>query len=156
MVGMTTTHSWQTYSPEETEKLGEAIGQRLRGGELIELVSDLGGGKTTFTHGLVRGLGSDEQVASPTFTISREYTSGRLHVYHYDLYRLHEMGVVGETLSEVLEDETAVVVVEWGGVAGELLPEQRIRIALRPRADDGRDIELELPDSLRYVAPEES
>src|SRR3989337_1220075 len=98
---MSTTRTWRTTSAIETEQLGEQIGKLLRGGELIELASDLGGGKTTMTHGLARGIGSSDPVASPTFTISREYTGGRLHIYHYDLYRLHEFGVVGETRSEV-------------------------------------------------------
>lgn len=151
---MTQMRTWRTTTSDQTEQLGEKIGERLRGGEFIELVADLGGGKTTFTHGLVRGIGSPDPVASPTFTISREYTGGRLHVYHYDLYRLHELGVVGETLSEVLSDATAVVVVEWGGVAEDILPAERVRIALRPLADGGRDIEVSVPDSLLYILPE--
>lgn len=142
-------------SANETEQLGEQIGRLLRGGELIELAADLGGGKTTMTHGLVRGLGSSDPVASPTFTISREYTGGRLHVYHYDLYRLHEMGVVGETLSEVLGEQDAVVIVEWGDVAGSILPEKRVIVTIKPREDGGRNITVAAPDELAYVVPPE-
>lgn len=152
---MSTTRTWRTTSADETEQLGEQIGRLLRGGELIELSADLGGGKTTMTHGLVRGLGSSDPVASPTFTISREYTGGRLHVYHYDLYRLQEMGVVGETLSEVLGEQDAVVIVEWGGVAADILPNDRIIVAIKPREDGGRDITLIAPDELAYVLPPE-
>lgn len=152
---MSTTRTWRTTSANDTEQLGEQIGKLLRGGELVELASDLGGGKTTMTHGLVRGIGSSDPVASPTFTISREYTGGRLHVYHYDLYRLHEMGVVGETLSEVLGEPGAVVIVEWGGVAEDILPEKRVVVTIKPREDGGRDITVTAPDELAYVVPAE-
>lgn len=146
--------TWRTTTSDQTEQLGEKIGKRLRGGELIELVADLGGGKTTLTHGLVRGVGSPDPVASPTFTISREYSGGRLHAYHYDLYRLQELGVVGETLSEVLGDDAAVVIVEWGGVAEGILPPERVRITLKPLVEGGRDIEVSVPDSLLYILSE--
>lgn len=152
---MSTTRTWRTTSANETERLGEQIGRLLRGGELVELAADLGGGKTTMTHGLVRGLGSSDPVASPTFTISREYTGGRLHIYHYDLYRLQEMGVVGETLSEVLGMQDAVVIVEWGGVAADILPEDRIIVTIKPREDGGRDITVAAPDELAYAVPQE-
>src|SRR5690606_23307454 len=88
-----------TNSPEQTEQFAQILASKLRGGEVIELVSDLGGGKTTFTRGLVGGLKSTDTVASPTFTISREYTGGRLHVYHFDFYRLGEAGIVGDELA---------------------------------------------------------
>lgn len=151
---MTQTRVWRTKTAAQTETLGESLGQLLRGGELIELASDLGGGKTTMTHGIVRGVGSADPVASPTFTISREYTGGRLHVHHYDLYRLHEMGVVGETLSEVLGDPASVVIVEWGGVAADILPEERVVVAIRLQADGSREITMTVPDGLAYVLPE--
>lgn len=150
---MSTTRTWRTTSANETEQLGEQIGKLLRGGELIELAADLGGGKTTMTHGLARGIGSTDPVASPTFTISREYAGGRLHVYHYDLYRLNELGVVGETLSEVLHEQDAVVIVEWGGVAKDILPEERIMVTIKPREDGGRDITVAAPDELAYAVP---
>lgn len=152
---MSIKRTWRTTSADDTEQLGEKIGKLLRGGELIELAADLGGGKTTMTHGLVRGIGSPDPVASPTFAISREYTGGRLHVYHYDLYRLHEMGVVGETLSEVLHEQDAVVIVEWGGLAEDILPERRIVVTIKPREDGGRDITVVAPDDLAYALPAE-
>jgi len=75
-------------SPEATEQLAEAIGRRLTGGEVIELVSDLGGGKTTFVRGLARGLGSADVVSSPTFTVSKVYKADKLELHHFDFYRL--------------------------------------------------------------------
>ena len=101
-----------TQSVEETQGLAAAVAKNLRGGEVIELESDLGGGKTTFTQGLVRGLGSDEPVASPTFTISREYSGGKFHIYHFDFYRLHEPGIIAAQIAEVAKDKHAIMVVE--------------------------------------------
>ena len=143
-----------TKSSDETEQFGEAFGARLRGGELIELVSDLGGGKTTLTHGIVRGVGSPDRVASPTFTISREYAGGQLHVYHYDLYRLHELGVVGDTLAESLHDERGVTIVEWAGLAEDVLPARRVTITLTPEAERTRRITITAPDELAYLFEE--
>src|SRR5579885_1224191 len=94
---------WQTLSTsrQETEELGHKVGQALKGGETIELLSDLGGGKTTFVRGLVHGLHSNDHVASPTFTISREYSGRRLKLFHYDFYRLQ--GTAGYMTHDVTE-----------------------------------------------------
>src|SRR5262249_35297728 len=117
-----TTITLRTASAEATEKLGEQIGKRLRGGEVIELVSDLGGGKTTFVRGLARGFGSTAHVSSPTFTISHEYKAGRRTLYHYDFYRLTEAGIMADELAEAAHDPDAVVVVEWGDIVADVLP----------------------------------
>lgn len=77
-----------TKSPEETEELGQRLGQALRGGEIVAYLGDLGAGKTAFTRGLARGLGIRDRVTSPTYTIVNEYLSGRLPLFHFDMYRL--------------------------------------------------------------------
>src|ERR1700679_221405 len=112
---MKTAREWQTTStkPEETIGLAAAIGGRLRGGEVIELASDLGGGKTTFVRGLAQGAGSGDTVSSPSFTLTNQYEAGDLTIYHFDFYRLLEAGIVRDELAEVLADPQAVVVVEW-------------------------------------------
>lgn len=135
----------------DTEQLGERIGTRLRGGEVIELVSDLGGGKTTLTRGIVRGAGSKDVVASPTFTISREYTTPQFHIIHFDLYRLAEAGVVANELAEYLGDNMYVTIVEWADVAQDVLPTERLRIAIRQTGGDARDIECTYPESLAHL-----
>jgi tRNA threonylcarbamoyladenosine biosynthesis protein TsaE len=140
-------------SSESTERLGEAIGAKLRGGEIIELVSDLGGGKTTFTRGLVRGAGSDDRVASPTFTISREYHTASFTIAHFDFYRLDEAGIVAAELEEAMGDTHTVVVVEWGDVVRDVLPEHRLTITIKLDAasESARDITITYPEHYRYL-----
>ena len=77
-----------THSPEETEKLGEALGRCLAPGTVLAYRGELGAGKTAFTRGLARGLGYREPVTSPTYTIVNEYLGGRLPLFHFDMYRL--------------------------------------------------------------------
>jgi tRNA threonylcarbamoyl adenosine modification protein YjeE len=101
-----------TTSSEATQAVARRLGKLLHGGELIELSSDLGGGKTTFTQGLAQGLGYDGEVTSPTFTLSQIYrVSDDLELHHYDLYRLGETGVVGDELAEDLTDPHLVTVI---------------------------------------------
>lgn len=80
--------TFHTYTAEQTEALGQALGQKLRGGEIIAYLGDLGAGKTAFTRGLARGLGISMRVTSPTYTVVNEYSGGRLELFHFDMYRL--------------------------------------------------------------------
>ena len=145
--------TWQmcSTSSADTESLGARIGANLRGGEIIELVSDLGGGKTTFTRGLVRGAGSTDKVASPTFTISKEYQTPHFTIAHFDFYRLSEAGIVADELAELVGDPAYVVVVEWGDVAQDVLPLERLTIRLSYTADAQRDIKYTYTPSLEYL-----
>lgn len=150
---MSTEKTWQMHSrsSEDTEALGERIGARLRGGEVIELVSDLGGGKTTFTRGLARGAGSADRVASPTFTVTREYRASKFTIVHFDFYRLHDAGVVAEELREYVGVQGAVVVVEWGDIVDKVLPNERLRIHFFQAGEDRRDIHCTYPHELMYL-----
>lgn len=141
----------QTMSPAETEQLGADIGQRLKGGEIIELMSDLGGGKTTFTRGLARGAGSDDHVSSPTFTVSKVYKAPKFNIHHFDFYRLQEAGLMEHELQDLLGDSKAIVVVEWGGVVKHVLPEQRTTIEIIQSDTESRDITLSFPPKLSYL-----
>lgn len=123
----------------------------MRGGEVVELISDLGGGKTTFVRGLARGMGSTDRVASPTFTISRLYESDNLEMHHFDFYRLGEAGLMHEELEEVLHDPRVVTVVEWAGIVQDVLPKKRLSIAIEKTPTDGRIITLRAPESLEYL-----
>ncbi len=118
---MTVALTVQTAAPEQTEALGRAIGSRLRGGDLVQLIGDLGGGKTTFVSGLAAGLGCTAEVASPTFVYVHEYP-GPIPLAHIDLYRL-EPGADLEPLgvSDYLGGAW-VTVIEWAdrAAAGQL------------------------------------
>jgi tRNA threonylcarbamoyladenosine biosynthesis protein TsaE len=153
MEHMSTEKTWQMHSTSsaDTEALGAAVGGRLRGGEVIELVSDLGGGKTTFVRGLARGAGSTDTVASPTFTISREYAAPKLSIVHFDFYRLSEAGIVAEELREFVSDPGYVVVVEWGEIVQDVLPESRLTIHIRHEGDETRAVECNFPEALQHL-----
>jgi tRNA threonylcarbamoyladenosine biosynthesis protein TsaE len=130
-----------TTEPAQTKLVAARLAKHLMGGEVIELSSDLGGGKTTFVQGLAAGLGYTGDVASPTFVISREYRiSSSLIMHHYDLYRLGAGGVVGEELSEDVHDPAIVTVIEWAGVALEQLPDDRLVIEFHVIGDDSREL----------------
>lgn len=117
-------------SPEETTKLATAVGRVLRGGEVIELIGDVGSGKTTFTKGLALGLGVEDDVQSPSFTISRVYDArNELRLVHYDFYRLSDPGIMNHDIAEAIADPQAVVVVEWGGTVSGVLPTNRTVIS---------------------------
>lgn len=100
-------------SPNQTKKLGLKLADELKGGEIVELIGDLGTGKTTFVQGLSKGLGITRRVLSPTFIIRRSY-KGRLNLEHFDFYRLNgPRDVLGLGLEEVASDPKTVVVMEW-------------------------------------------
>jgi tRNA threonylcarbamoyladenosine biosynthesis protein TsaE len=150
---MSTVETWQIKSSnsENTEQLGRELGARLRGGEVIELSSDLGGGKTTFVRGLAVGMGSLDAVSSPSFTISQVYNSDNLSLHHYDFYRLGEPGLMAQELSEVLDDPKAVVVVEWAGIVDDVLPGERVSITITATGEDERVFDFRAPESLSYL-----
>lgn len=118
------------------------MGRQLKGGETVELIGDLGTGKTSFVRGLAKGMGSADQVASPSFTISRIYDTGKLELHHYDLYRLSDPGVVKYELSESLANKNAVVAVEWAGQAENLLPKDRLSVSFNYGGETKRKLEL--------------
>ena len=109
------------------QRLGQVIGRSLKGGEVIELVGDIGAGKTMLTKGVAKGLDITEPVQSPTFTISRVYQSpGGLTLAHYDFYRLGEAGIMAEEIHEVTMQQQTVTVVEWAGAVEQVLPADRL------------------------------
>lgn len=150
---MNTEMTWQTNSTDsvDTERLGEALGHHLKGGEVIELRADLGGGKTTFTRGLARGLGSPDTVSSPTFTLSKIYKGdGGLKIHHFDFYRLNEPGVVADQLAESLNDEVVITIVEWSDIVSNVLPKDRLQLEFRlaEKDPDERNISIRYPAAM--------
>jgi tRNA threonylcarbamoyladenosine biosynthesis protein TsaE len=117
---------------EEMGRLAASLGERLKGGEVLELVGDIGSGKTTFTKGLAIGLAVDDDVQSPSFTISRVYSArDGLELHHYDLYRLAEPGIVQYDIAESVGNAKVVTVIEWGETVKGILPKNRTTITFR-------------------------
>lgn len=133
----------KTLSPSETEKLGEKIGKALLGGEFIELISDLGGGKTQLVRGIARGAGSNDEVQSPSFTISRVYSAPKFEIYHFDFYRIQGADLVRHEILELLNKKDIVVIVEWGQNINEILPDERIKIHISVENENERQLEIE-------------
>jgi tRNA threonylcarbamoyladenosine biosynthesis protein TsaE len=135
------THSGEfvTSSPEETFAFARSLGEQLAGGEIFLLKGDLGAGKTVFAKGLAAGLGiASSEVTSPSFTLINEYT-GRLRLYHIDLYRL-DSGLHDELgLNEILDDRQAVVVIEWAERLGSV-PESATWVELSWLSENQRTI----------------
>lgn len=136
---------------EQTEDIATLIGARLQGGESFELVSDLGGGKTTFTRGLARGAGSSDVVSSPTFTVSKVYKAPAFEIHHFDFYRLADAGLATHEVADLLDDPGVVLVVEWGGVVEYVLPESRVQIEIERTGDEGRRLTIQYPEHLSYL-----
>lgn len=123
----------------DTRGIGAVLGEALRPGDALALAGDLGAGKTTLVQGLARGLGYEGHVASPTFTLIREYR-GRLALQHVDVYRLERIQDVVDLGLD--DDPDAVVAVEWGDAVEGLLPADHLTVELRVGPEDARRIDL--------------
>lgn len=124
---------------EDTRAIGKALAEVLGSGDVVVLTGELGAGKTTLVRGVAEGLGAEEHVASPTFTLVREYVTGRVPVAHVDVYRLTRVQDVVDLGLEELSDGVAVLLIEWGDAIEELLPAGRLRVELTtPAVDDER------------------
>ncbi len=133
----------EVKSEQETRQLGEKIGRRLQGGEVFELVGDVGAGKTTFVKGLARGMGITGHVQSPSFTISQVHENPQgLRLAHYDFYRLADPGIMSEELTETTCDMSTVTVIEWADTVAHVLPKEHLRIEFLSTSENGRRIEL--------------
>ncbi len=119
---------------------GQNFAKNLELPAVIELVGDVGAGKTTFTRGLAKGLGVTESITSPSFTISKRYAFPGGELVHYDFYRLDDPGIMRDELAETLSEPNSVVVVEWGGDVAELLPARKHHLEIRLNEDGSREI----------------
>ena len=133
-----------TTAVDETQRLGAAIAELARPGDVVLLAGELGAGKTALTQGFGRGLGITEAITSPTFMLARQHAGGRLLLHHLDVYRLEQMQEVFDIgLPEVL-DEGGVTVIEWGDAIAPALPADFLEVRLRfGDGDDDRIIEVE-------------
>lgn len=125
------------------QEFGERLGRIFAGGEVIELVGDVGAGKTTLVRGIARGMGVDETVQSPSFTINRVYDAGNgRQLVHYDFYRLSDPGIMRNELAETMNDSKTVVVIEWADTVGQTLPQDRLTLTITSTGEDVRRLDM--------------
>ena len=136
-----------TDSPAQTEAIGAALGKILRPGTVIAYRGDLGAGKTAFTRGLAKGLGCTDMVTSPTYTIVNEYVSGRLPLFHFDMYRLASSDDLWDIGWEDYLERGGVCAVEWSENVEDAL-EDAISVTIEKLGEDTRRITIEGGDSL--------
>ena len=126
---------YTTHSPRQTEQLGRAFGAQLQPGERVAFYGGLGAGKTAFIRGLAAGLGIQEPVTSPTYTVVNEYLSGQVPLFHFDLYRLSGADDLFDIGWEDYLQRGGVCAVEWSENAPEAL-EGAIEVRIAPGTDD--------------------
>jgi tRNA threonylcarbamoyladenosine biosynthesis protein TsaE len=146
---MITEKTIEVTNEAETRALGEKLGRLLKGGEVIELVGDVGAGKTTFVKGVALGLGIEEDVQSPSFTISRVYDArDGLLLAHYDFYRLNDAGIMADELAETTQDPSSVTIIEWADIVEGVLPASRLRITFVAPSETTRSLTLDGNETL--------
>ena len=136
-----------TNSPQETERVGAALGAVLAPGTVLAYEGDLGAGKTAFTRGLARGLGAKDRVTSPTYTIVNEYLSGRLPLFHFDMYRLGSSEELFDIGWEDYLERGGVCAVEWSENVEDAM-EEPIVVTIEKTGENTRRITLEGGESL--------
>lgn len=130
---------YDSFKPEDTYGIGREMGEQAVAGQVYCLIGDLGAGKTLFTQGFAKGIGIDESVNSPTFTIVQEYEQGRLPFYHFDVYRISDPDEMYEIGYEEYFYGQGVCLVEWANLIEELIPEGAIVIQIDRELEKGFD-----------------
>ena len=141
-----------THSPEETEAVGQALGKVLNPGTVLAYTGDLGAGKTAFTRGLAKGLGCTDMVTSPTYTIVNEYLSGRLPLFHFDMYRLASSDDLWDIGWEDYLDRGGICAVEWSENVADAM-ENAIRVRIEKLDGDSRRITVEGGEDIAALSP---
>ncbi len=127
-------------SEEDCRRFGLCLAERLKPGDVVALIGDLGVGKTTLTKYIAQGLGISEMITSPTFTVVCEYCSGRLPLYHMDVYRLENAGDILESGIEEYMDGEGVCIIEWADMVAEILPDDTICVFMEYGEKEGERI----------------
>ena len=130
---------YETWKPEDTYELGRKMGQEAVPGQIVCLNGDLGVGKTVFTQGFAQGLGIDEPVNSPTFTIVQQYDEGRLPLYHFDVYRIGYISEMDEIGYEDCFFGEGVCLIEWSGLIRDILPDHVTQVTIEKDLEKGFD-----------------
>lgn len=131
------------HSETEMIEYGKKLAQSLRAPQVLELLGDVGAGKTTLTRGIATGLGVQEPVSSPSFTISKEYQGEKYRLVHYDFYRLNDPGIMAEDLLDSVSDNNTITIIEWGESIRNVLPENRLRITIKNLDENTREVSEE-------------
>ena len=139
-----------TNSPQETEAVGEKLAQSLAPGTVLAYRGDLGAGKTAFTRGLARGLGYQEPVTSPTYTIVNEYLGGRLPLFHFDMYRLHSSDDLFDIGWDDYLERGGVCAVEWSENVADAM-EDPITVTIEKLGEESRRITIEGGDAHAFA-----
>lgn len=123
--------------------VGQRIGELLVGGEVLQLVGDVGAGKTTFTKGLAKGLNVSETVQSPTFTINRVYEArDGLRLAHYDFYRLSDPGIMADELAETSHFQGTIICIEWGDIVKDVVGNDFLEVRITSPSETSRELTL--------------
>ena len=130
---------YETFSPEETFELGKKLGEEAKPGLVYTLTGDLGVGKTVLAQGIAAGLGIEEAICSPTFTIVQVYEEGRLPFYHFDVYRIGDIEEMDEIGYEDYFYGDGLSLIEWSNLIQEILPEKRTDITTEKDLEKGFD-----------------
>lgn len=130
---------YETFSAKETFDLGKSIGENALPGSVFTLIGDLGVGKTVFTQGVAEGLGIEESVNSPTFTIMQIYEEGRLPFFHFDVYRIGDVSEMDEIGYEDYFYSDGVTFIEWADLISEIIPREHTRITIEKDLEKGFD-----------------
>jgi tRNA threonylcarbamoyladenosine biosynthesis protein TsaE len=131
------------HSEAEMLEYGKKLGETLEAPLVLELLGDVGAGKTTLTRGIADGLGIKDPVTSPSFTISKEYQGEKYRLVHYDFYRLGDPGIMSEDLLDAISDSNTITIVEWGESIRDVLPDNRIKITITQIDENTREINKE-------------
>ena len=127
-------------SEKDMLEYGEKLGAKLKAPVVLELLGDVGAGKTTLVRGIAKGLGIAEDVTSPSFTISKEYQGEKYRLVHYDFYRLGDPGIMSEDLAEAISDSSTITIIEWGDSIQDVLPENHKIIEIKYIDENTREL----------------
>lgn len=127
-------------SEKDMFEYGTKLGAKLKAPAVLELLGDVGAGKTTLVRGIAKGLGIAEEVTSPSFTISKEYQGKKYRLVHYDFYRLGDPGIMSEDLAEAISDGSTITIIEWGSSIQDVLPKDHKIIEIKYIDENTREL----------------
>lgn len=130
---------YSSLSPQDTFECAKQMGENARAGDVVCLIGNLGVGKTLFSQGFARGMGIEENVNSPTFTIVQEYRDGKLPLYHFDVYRIEDSEEMEEVGFNDMIYGDGVCLIEWADMIEDILPEHYKKVVIEKDLEKGFD-----------------